>query len=120
MDALLELARVFPDSLTVAAIARRRGIPRPFLGRLLADLARGGVVATSRGPRGGARLAVAPSDLDLAPLLPGGEDPVAGSPALQWLAGRLARAREESLRGITLAHLARVEQAQTEGPDYEI
>ena len=120
MGALLELAGVFPHSLTVAAIARKRSIPRPFLGRLLADLAREGVVVTSRGPRGGARLAAPPSNLHLTALLPGDEDPGAGSPALQWLAGRLAGARAESLRGLTLEHLVRVEQVQAKVPDYEI
>ncbi len=39
LEALLELAHAHPAPVRVAELARRRGIPRPFLARLLTDLA---------------------------------------------------------------------------------
>jgi hypothetical protein len=119
VEALLELAGAFPEALTASEIARRRGVPAPFLGRLLARAARVGVVATARGPRGGFRLQRRPKETRLAELL--GDAPTApsGSPAVVWLADRLAGARHTVLEETTLAGLLAVERERSE-TDWQI
>ena len=49
----------------VRTIAKEAEIPPPFLAKLLQDLARDGFLKSSKGPRGGFRLAVPASDLTL-------------------------------------------------------
>ncbi len=109
LDALLELGQAWPNALTAAEIARRRGVPAKFLARLLGGLAREGLVVTARGARGGVRLAAAPADVPLTRLLRPQPQPGAGGPAARWLAARLAEARAGVLAGVSLAALLRVE-----------
>ena len=120
LEALLELAAEYPASLTVAEVARRRVIPATFLARLLGDLAREDLVATTRGPRGGVRLAVAPDALPLTRLLPADSPPEAGGPAVRWLAQRLARAHEHALAPVRLAALLEVERERVPASDFAI
>jgi len=98
----------------------RREIPATFLARLLGDLAREDLVATTRGPRGGVRLAVPPEALPLTRLLPSDPPPEAGGPAVRWLAQRLARAHEHALAPVRLAALLEVERERAEASDFAI
>jgi len=120
LTALTELAGVYPASLTVAEVARRRGIPRPFLARLLADQVRQGNLVSARGPRGGVCLARAPGEIELAALMPAESGPRYPSPAAAWLGQRLEEAQSGALRSLTLEHLVRIERQRGDGADYEI
>lgn len=120
LEALLELAATYPASLTVREVARHREIPSKFLARLLGELAREELVVTARGPRGGARLAVAPEDIGLGRLLPPEPPPESGGAAVRWLAGRLAEAHEGALAPLRLIDLVKVERDQDATPSYDI
>jgi DNA-binding IscR family transcriptional regulator len=120
LEALIELAAAFPEPLTAVAIARRRRIPAPFLGRLLAGVARDGVVVTSRGPRGGVRLVRTPEDTRLAEVMPESPSAIARSPAVRWLAQRLAAARNDVLTDATLAALLAIERERRADEDWQI
>lgn len=64
--ALLDLAQhVDGAPVRAADIARRQGIPEPFLARLLLTLSHGGFVRSHTGPQGGHSLALAPSEISL-------------------------------------------------------
>jgi Rrf2 family protein len=52
--------------VTVNDIATALGAPRNYLSKILHVLARGEILSSTRGPRGGFRLAVPPADLSLA------------------------------------------------------
>jgi hypothetical protein len=120
LEALLELATAYPASLTAREVARRRDIPPAFLARLLGELARDELVVTTRGPRGGVRLAAAPEAIGLAPLFPAEPPPDVGGAAVQWLSCRLAEAHAGVLAGLDLAGLVRVEREQEATPAFEI
>jgi hypothetical protein len=120
VEALIELAAAFPEPLTAPEIARRRRIPAPFLGRLLAGVARDGVVATSRGPRGGVRLAHPPEDTRLTVVLSEPAPAAGSSPAIAWLEDRLAAARRAVLDRTTLAGLLAVERERRAETDWQI
>lgn len=120
VDALVLLAATHPEALTVAEIARRRGIPAPFLGRLLADAARRGVVATLRGPRGGVRLAEPPAAIPLSAILDLGPSEPTGGRAVRWLDDELRGARLRLLERLTLEHLLEHERAAAAVPDWTI
>jgi len=120
LEALLELAAVYPGSLTAAEVARRRQIPAKFLARLLGELAREELVATTRGPRGGVRLAAPPERIALRQLLRPEGFPEAGGPAVRWLARRLAETHGDALAPLKLADLVGIEREQDATPSYEI
>jgi hypothetical protein len=120
LEALLELATAYPASLTAREVARRRDIPPTFLARLLGELARDELVVTTRGPRGGVRLASAPEAIDLAPLFPPEPPPEAGGAAVQWLSRRLAEAHVSAVARLNLAGLVQVEREQEATPGFEI
>ncbi len=120
LEALIELAAAHPMSLTAREIARRRGIPTTFLARLLGELARSGVVTTSRGPRGGVRLGPQPGEIRLAAVLHPESAPEHGGQAVRWLAWRLADAQAKAVAALTLATLLKVEMEHEEAPTYEI
>jgi Rrf2 family protein len=120
LQALIELAAGFPGPLTAAEIARRRSVPGRFLARLLGELAREGLVATSRGPRGGVRLAADPKTVRVASLVRSEAAPDGGGAAVKWLARRLAGAREGALERLTLADLLEVERSAKAAVDFDI
>ncbi len=120
LEALVELGRAWPRSLTAAEIARRRNVPAQFLARLLGELAREELVLTARGARGGVRLATAPGDVPLARLLRVQPQPEAGGPAVRWLSGRVAEAQARALVGLSLAELLRVEDEANATADFAI
>jgi len=120
LQALLELAASFPEPRTAVQIARRRGVPARFLARLLGNLAREGLVTTSRGPRGGVRLAARPEMVPLGSLVRPEAQPEAGGAAVHWLAKRLAEARATALERLTLADLTQVERSTNAAVDFDI
>ncbi|OYW00320.1 MAG: hypothetical protein B7Z61_13460 [Acidobacteria bacterium 37-71-11] len=120
LDALVELGRAWPQSLTAAEIARRRSIPPKFLARLLGELAREQLVVTARGARGGVRLATAPGDVPLVRLLRAQPQPEAGGPAVRWLAEHAAEAQAHALAGLSLAALLSVEDEANATADFAI
>lgn len=64
--AILELAAHTGNrSLQSAEIARRQGIPGPFLDQVLMTLRRAGMITSTRGPRGGHALARRPEEIRL-------------------------------------------------------
>lgn len=66
LKAVLHLAEGEPDQLVrVDDIAAALQVPRNYLSKILHTMARSGVLTSTRGPRGGFRLALAPSRLTL-------------------------------------------------------
>ncbi|MSP79015.1 MAG: Rrf2 family transcriptional regulator [Dehalococcoidia bacterium] len=64
--ALVDLAQYANASLVpAAAIAKRQGIPEPYLERLLNTLSKNGIIRSHTGPQGGHQLAVEPSRISL-------------------------------------------------------
>ena len=120
IEALIEIAAAYPEPLTAAEVARRRHIPAPFLGRLLAAIARGGVLATARGPHGGVRLARAPEQVTLAEVAAVPPARAAGGAAVVWLEAALAAARREVLERTTIADLVAIERRATAREDWII
>ena len=120
VEALLELAAAYPGSLTVREVARRREIPANFLARLLGELAHEELVVTTRGPRGGVRLAAPPETIGLVQLLRPEPPPDAGGAAVRWLTQRLAEAQARVLARLKLAALVQVEREQDTTPSFEI
>jgi len=120
LQALVELAASFPEPLTAAEIARRRRVPARFLARLLGELAREGLVATTRGPRGGVRLAARPEAVALASLVRPEPVPETGGVAVGWLARRLAAARAGALERLSLGDLVRAERDAKREGDFDI
>ena len=120
LNALLELALAFPEPLTALQIATRKGIPAQFLSRLLAELAREGVVASRRGARGGVRLARRPDQLSLAELLSRVAPAAHSGLAVRFVEQRLAEARSRALAGLSLADLQDLERAAAASADYVI
>lgn len=66
LRATLFVARNHPNALPVADIAKGVEAPRGYLAKILSELARTGVLESSRGPGGGFRLAKSPDALALA------------------------------------------------------
>jgi Rrf2 family protein len=64
--ALARMARVRPQSLSVAELAEFEGIPPKFLAVILSDLRQRGIVRGRRGRVGGYQLAVDPEALSIA------------------------------------------------------
>jgi Rrf2 family protein len=120
LQALIELAASFPKPLTAAEIARRRRVPGRFLARLLGELAREGLVATTRGPRGGVRLATAPATVPVARVVRPEPFPETGGSAVTWLARQLAGARDAALDRLTLADLLQVERSAKAAVNFDI
>src|SRR3954464_411763 len=76
--ALCEIAARSGDAPVKAdEIARAQDIPHSFLENILVDLRRAGFVRSLRGQVGGYRMAVAPSSITLAGLVPPGGGPLA-------------------------------------------
>jgi len=120
IEALLELAHAHPAPVRVAELARRRRIPRPFLARLLTELAHAGVVVTVRGPAGGVSLARPPAQVSLKEIVTPEPAPAFGGAAVQHVATLLGQAREQALASLTLAALAEEERRATGVADFEI
>ncbi|MGH9020218.1 MAG: RrF2 family transcriptional regulator [Acidimicrobiales bacterium] len=75
--ALLTLA-ASDHSMSAEHLAKDQDLPAKFLGAILSDLRRGGLVSSQRGPEGGFRLARDPDDLTIADILRVVSGPMAG------------------------------------------
>jgi Rrf2 family protein len=83
LKAVLHLAETEGDELArVDDIAQALDVPRNYLSKILHVLAREGVLSSTRGPRGGFRLAVGASDLTLERVVDPFDEVVAGSGCL--------------------------------------
>lgn len=115
---LLDLAVNGPGQ--TAAIAARRGIPPAQAGKIVQQLARGGIVHTSRGAGGGVRLARAPERMTVRQVIEAIEGPIIVARCLAWndcpcrqpcpvrlTLGRIQHAFEGLLDDVTIADLAR-------------
>jgi len=76
LRALLSLAAAGSPQ-TAEVLAADQGLPPRFLGAILADLRRAGLVASQRGAEGGYRLARAPEDITLAEVIRALDGPLA-------------------------------------------
>jgi Rrf2 family iron-sulfur cluster assembly transcriptional regulator len=65
MSALAEVYGTAAPTLTATQIAKRRGIPSPFVAKLMTTLALRGLVAGTRGPGGGYCLTRPPASISL-------------------------------------------------------
>ena len=74
--ALLALAAAGTPQ-TAESLAEQQGLPPRFLGAILADLRRAGIVASQRGAEGGYRLARDPSDITIADVIRALDGPLA-------------------------------------------
>ena len=75
--ALLTLA-ASEGSVSAEPLAHEQALPAKFLGAILSDLRRGGVVTSQRGPEGGFRLAKDPDQIVIADILRVVSGPMAG------------------------------------------
>ncbi|MGH2404712.1 MAG: RrF2 family transcriptional regulator [bacterium] len=80
--AVLDLAVTGPGH--TSEIARRREIPPAQAGKIIQQLVRGGIVQTSRGARGGVRLARAPQRVTLRHVIEAIEGPTAIARCQIW------------------------------------
>ena len=114
--ALLELAGIQAQGgrLQVSAIAQRQDIPERYLEQLLTSLRKGGLLNSSRGPRGGYQLARPASAIQLSEVLDcleGSSEPEQAAQlslerqVLQALDTQLADQRRALLESTTLADL---------------
>ncbi len=71
LQAATDLAERFEggEAAQAGEIAKRTGIPKNYLSKILHQLAREGVVISERGPRGGFRLARDPYEVSLAEII---------------------------------------------------
>jgi DNA-binding IscR family transcriptional regulator len=120
IEALVELARAFPEARPSSFIAHRRAIPQAYLSRLLAELTRSGWVRAQRGPRGGVRLARSPESTPVSAAFDGpiGNDHM--PPALARLVRVIGEAVEERTASISIADIARWESELNDTADYSI
>jgi Rrf2 family protein len=75
--ALLTLA-ASETSVSAEHLAQQQELPAKFLGAILSDLRRGGLVSSQRGPEGGFRLALDPDTIMIADILRIVSGPLAG------------------------------------------
>jgi Rrf2 family protein len=75
--ALLTLAAA-DQSVSAEHLAEQQEIPAKFLGAIMSDLRRGGLVTSQRGPEGGFRLAKSPDEITVADVLRIVSGPMAG------------------------------------------
>lgn len=125
VTAIMELALRQPQGpVTLAAIAETQGISVSYLEQLFARLRRHGLVAGSRGPGGGYRLARSMDEISVAAVVMAvddtGRETAAGDQRClthelwQDLSGRI----EGFLEGITLADLAARPEVRAVAPGY--
>lgn len=77
LRALLTLA-ASDHSMSAEHLAQDQDLPAKFLGAILSDLRRGGLVTSQRGPEGGFRLARDPDEVTIADVLRVVSGPMAG------------------------------------------
>ncbi len=78
---VLELARVYPKGrLATHEIAKRQAIPEPFLAKIVAELARSGILVSQRGSGGGVFLGRPPEEISLLDVIEVLDGPIAFAP----------------------------------------
>jgi Rrf2 family protein len=114
---LVELAAIYRrgEVLRVAEIAQRQGIPDRYLEQMLSSLRRGGILRSTRGPKGGYRLARPPAEIRVAEVMdclegesaptPGGDHSTPEFRVLGRLEDRLEQASQAILAATTLQDL---------------
>ncbi len=114
------------SSAPVHDIAQRQNIPVAYLGKIVQSLARAGVLSTSRGARGGVRLARAPETISMRQVIEAAQGPIALSRCIsepdhdcptnssacpvRQVTLRLQRLVTAELESVSLADLARMRQ----------
>src|SRR4051794_36886126 len=121
LAAIVRMASLPPGQITTGhSLAAELGIPQDFLLRLLVAQARGGILLSLKGPRGGYRLARPAGKITMLDVIEAAEgpimarvDPVDDSPEGKQLDGLLREVCEEAtevyrkrLDGVTVAGLA--------------
>lgn len=118
---MLSLAkRPFDQRISTRAVQEEMLVPRPYLQRIVADLARAGLIRTSPGPHGGLQLARSAESISLRQVWEAIEGPLLISDCLKacgvcpldqgcpvrshW--GRLQGLLAQELESLTLAQLA--------------
>ena len=71
-----------PQPLSVTDIAKRANVPRAFLEQILSDLKRRNLLISTRGARGGFRLARLPQDISFADIIRHIDGPLALAPCV--------------------------------------
>jgi len=115
------------DAASVREIAARQNMPAAYLGKIVQALARGGVLRTDRGARGGVRLARPAADITLRQVIEAAQGPIALSRCMveathdcptnslmcpvRQVTMRLQRLVTQELDDISLADLARMREA---------
>lgn len=126
------MARAGEDRFNAARIAEERGLPQPVVSKILKQLARGGLLVSYRGAKGGYGLARRPERITVADIIAALEGPIAltdcadeGPEVCQygdhctvsdnW--NRINRVVKGALQGITLAEMSEPDgPATTEHP----
>jgi Rrf2 family protein len=75
--AAIDLAQCSEEQTTFHAIADRQGIPPKFMPQIMRDLSKAGLVVTTRGFRGGVKLARSSAEISLRALVEAIEGPLA-------------------------------------------
>jgi FeS assembly SUF system regulator len=71
------MARDRDARFNASSLARRRGLPQPMVSKILKHLARGGILRSYRGAKGGYGLARAPEQISVAEIIGALEGPIA-------------------------------------------
>jgi len=132
---VLALAKRPPGTrLSTDDIQAEMLLPRPFLQRIVAELARLGLVETTPGPNGGLELARAPEEISLRDVIEGldgplmlsdclcepGYCPLGASCPVRVQVGKIQRMLLRELEGTTFAKLAQDAHVLAEGePEHE-
>ena len=72
LRAIIDIALHVGKPVTLTEISRRQNIPLKYLGKIMLDFAKAGIVKSYRGPKGGYKLAENPDDITVKMLI----DPV--------------------------------------------
>jgi Rrf2 family protein len=104
--ALLTLA-ASDVSVSAEHLAQEQALPAKFLGAILSDLRRGGLVTSQRGPEGGFKMARDPDTITIADILRVVSGPMAGVRGMRevWVAVR--GTLREVLEHVTLGQVLR-------------
>jgi len=74
---VLELSKMPSGTLiSTKELARRQGIPLPFLSKIVAELASAQILETKRGAKGGVKLSVSPEAISLLDIMEAVDGPV--------------------------------------------
>ena len=98
MRALLTLAAAEGEPATADALAASQGLPSKFLGSILNDLRRAGIVASQRGAEGGYRLARPANSITFADVMRALDGPLAEVRGLRPGGDAVRRSRRASAR----------------------